>query len=181
MSNEQKIVEQWLDDVVIGLNLCPFAAKPRRNNQIRFTVSQALSPEVLVADLYDELAMLEKSEPLEIETTLLIVPNMLGDFESYNQFLDIADGLLIEHGWEGVFQVASFHPNYCFADTKPDSAENLTNRSPFPILHLLREDSLTKALDKMATPDEVFKQNIRTMNNLSADKVASLFPYLKNS
>jgi len=179
LSNEQQQVEQWLDNVVIGLNLCPFAAKPRRNKQIRFKVSQALTDEVLIADLFDELRFLEKTPASELETTLVIVPNMLAKFDDYNQFLDITDNLLIEYNWEGIFQIASFHPNYCFAVTNPNDVENLTNRAPYPILHLLREDSLTTALENMTAPDEVYKRNIHTMNQLSKQQIQTLFPYLK--
>jgi hypothetical protein len=178
ISKQQQEVEQWLDDVVIGLNLCPFAAQPRRNNQIRLTVSHALTPEVLVADLYDELSFMAHTEASEVETSLLIVPDMLLNFDDYNEFLDIADGLLIDNDWEGVFQIASFHPDYCFADTQADSVDNLTNRAPYPILHIIREDSLSKALDNMASPDEVYKRNIRTVNHLTPEQIHSLFPHL---
>jgi len=178
MTEQQKAVERWLDDVVIGLNLCPFAAKPRSNNQVRFVTSGADSSEALLTHLYDELKFLEKTPSQEVETTLLIIPNYLADFDDYNQFLDIVDELLISFEWEGVFQIASFHPNYCFADTEPDSVENLTNRSPYPILHIIREASMEKALKYMTAPDEVFKRNIETMNTLSVDEIKALFPYL---
>lgn len=178
MSSEQKAVEQWLDDVVIGLNLCPFAAKPRRNNQIRFVTSEAVTSEALLNDLYDELKLLENKPAEDIETTLLIMPKVLTSFDDYNQFLDIVDELLISFQWEGVFQVASFHPDYCFADTESDSVENLTNRSPYPILHLIREASMELALKNLTAPDEVFKRNIKAMSNLSAKEIKRLFPYL---
>jgi len=178
MSHEQQAVEQWLDDVVIGLNLCPFAAMPRRNNQIRFTTSDAQTSEDLLSHLYDELKFLEKTPAQEVETSLLILPFILADFDDYNQFLDIVDELLIEFEWEGVFQIASFHPDYCFADTESDSVENLTNRAPYPILHIIREASMEKALQNMTAPDEVFKRNIETMHNLSTDQIKHLFPYL---
>jgi hypothetical protein len=171
-------VETWLDDVVIGLNLCPFAAIPRKNDQVRFVVSQALSEEVLLADLHAELSFMNKSPALEVETSLLIVPDMLAKFDDYNQFLDLVDELLESFEWDGIFQIASFHPNYCFAETDPDSVENLTNRAPYPILHIIREESMEKALEKMTSPDEIYKRNIETMNNLSADKIRVLFPYL---
>jgi hypothetical protein len=171
-------VETWLDGVVIGLNLCPFAAIPRKNNQIRFMVSQALTEEVLLADLYAELTFMSKTPALEVETSLLIVPDMLNKFDDYNQFLDLADALLEEFEWDGVFQIASFHPEYCFAETDANSTENLTNRSPYPILHILREATMEKALEKMTSPDEIFKRNIETMSELSAEKIKVLFPYL---
>jgi len=178
MSNEQKAVEQWLDDVVIGLNLCPFAAKPRHNNQIRFVTSEAVTSEALLTDLYDELKLLENTPADDVETTLLILPKVLANFDDYNQFLDIVDELLFSFQWEGVFQVASFHPDYCFAETEPDSVENLTNRSPYPILHIIREASMEQALKHLTAPDEVFKRNIKTMDNLSEKEVKRLFPYL---
>jgi len=181
MSDEQNAVEHWLDNVVIGLNLCPFAAMPRRNNQIHFAVSKATSTDDLLNDLYHELKRLIDTPAKEIETTLLILPHILAKFDDYNQFLDTVDELLVEFDWEGVFQVASFHPDYCFTETAETSAENLTNRSPYPILHIIREASMEKALEHMASPDEVFKRNIKTMNNLSADEIRTLFPYLKNN
>jgi len=172
-------IETWLDNVVIGLNLCPFAAIPRENDQVRFTVSQALTEEVLLADLHAELTFMSQTPASDVETSLLIVPDMLAKFDDYNQFLDLVDELLEEFEWDGIFQIASFHPDYCFAETKPDSTENLTNRSPYPILHIIREASLEKALAKMMSPDEIYKRNIETMHNLSAEKIKVLFPYLK--
>ncbi len=173
-------VETWLDDVVIGLNLCPFAAIPRKNNQVRFTVSEALTEEVLLADLHAELTFMSQTPAKEVETSLLIVPDMLAKFEDYNQFLDLVDELLEAFEWDGIFQIASFHPNYCFAETAPNAAENFTNRSPHPILHIIREESLEKALEKMVSPDEIYKRNIQTMNDLSSEQLKRLFPYLLN-
>lgn len=178
-TSPQQLVEKWLDDVVIGLNLCPFSVQPRKKNQVRFKVSQALTPEVLVADLFDELNIINQSDSSEIETSLVIIPDMLLDFNDYNEFLDIADGLIIDNDWEGVFQIASFHPDYCFEDTEPESTENLTNRAPYPILHILREDSLTDALDNMSDPDEIYKRNIKTVSELSKDKIHALFTHLR--
>jgi hypothetical protein len=171
-------VETWLDNVVIGLNLCPFATIPRKNDQVRFTVSQALAEEVLLADLHAELTFMNKISALEVETSLLIVPDMLAKFDDYNQFLDLVDELLEAFEWEGIFQIASFHPHYCFAQTVPGTVENLTNRAPYPILHIIREQSLEKALEKMTSPDEIYKRNIETMNSLSTEQIKSLFPHL---
>ena len=181
MSTVISDVERWLDDVVIGLNLCPFAKIPRQNNQVRFVVSQALSEEVLLADLHAELTFMSQTPAEEVETSLLIVPDMLAKFNDYNQFLDLVDDLLVSFEWEGTFQIASFHPNYCFAETEPDSTENLTNRAPYPILHIIREASLEKALAKMASPDEIYERNIQTMNDLSDERIKDLFPYLHRS
>ena len=178
MGNEIKDVERWLDEVVIGLNFCPFAAKPHRNEQVRFVTSKATSEELLLTDLQDELTLLDQTPSSKIETTLLIVPEMLSDFHDYNQFLELVDELLVQFEWEGIFQVASFHPDYCFADAEPDSVDNLTNRSPYPILHILREDSIEKALENIADPGEVYKRNIETMKTLSSEQIKMLFNYL---
>ena len=173
-----KQVEDWLDDVVIGLNLCPFAKKPRQNNQVRLTVSKATTSEQLLTDLYNELSLLERTPAEEIETTLVIIDSLLTDFDDYNQFLDVVDELLEEFNWVGIFQIASFHPDYCFSDTEPNSRENLTNRAPAPIFHIIREHSMEKALHMMSAPDEIFKRNIKTMNTLSPDKIKALFPHI---
>ncbi|MFK8066732.1 MAG: DUF1415 domain-containing protein [Gammaproteobacteria bacterium] len=168
-------VKTWLDEIVIGLNFCPFAAKSHRNKQVRFVTSNANREELLLIDLQAELTLLDQKPASKTETTLLIITDMLSEFEDYNQFLELSDQLLIEYEWEGIFQIASFHPNYCFADTPPDSIENFTNRSPYPILHILRESSIENAVDKVAAPDEIYKNNIKTLNNLSADNIKDLF------
>ena len=173
-------VKTWLDEVVIGLNLCPFAVIPCKNKQVRFTVSQALTEEVLLADLHDELTLMSEASAAEVETSLLIVPDMLTKFDDYNQFLDLVDELLITFDWGGIFQIASFHPDYCFAETKPNSTENFTNRAPYPILHIIREQSLERALEKMISPDEIYKRNIQTMAELPVEKIKTLFPYLQS-
>lgn len=178
MTSEIDQIKRWLDEIVVGLNFCPFAGKPHRNKKIRFVTSEAKESETLLLDLQDELTLLDQKSSEEIETTLLIIPKMLSDFQDYNQFLDYADQLLIEYEWEGIFQIASFHPDYCFADTEPDSVENLTNRSPYPILHILRENSIEKAIQDIAAPNEIYERNIRTINDLSSEKIKTLFYYL---
>jgi hypothetical protein len=171
-------VQHWLDRVVVGLNLCPFAAEPNRKGQIKIYVSTARTEEALLTDLQTELRELDRRSPTDLETTLLVVPYMLQDFEAYNTFLALVDALLQTFGWEGEYQVASFHPNYCFADTEPDDPENLTNRSPYPILHILREASISKALDAYADPDQIPAKNIQTVQHLSPEQQRSLFPHL---
>jgi hypothetical protein len=163
----------WLETVVIGLDLCPFAKREHVNNRVRFAVTDATSELHLLQALESELQLLFGDEL--IETTLLIHPDVLGDFAAYNQFLDLADGLLAQMNLEGVFQIASFHPDYQFAGTSPGDAENYTNRSPYPTLHILREASLARAID--ATPDisEVPTRNIKKMNSLSAEQLKALF------
>ncbi len=171
-------VKSWLQEVVIGLNLCPFASKPQRDKTIAFVVSQARDQEALLQDLHQQLQRLEETPVEELETTLVIVPDFLQDFDDYNQFLNWVDQLLTRGQWDGIIQVASFHPDYCFAGTDPDDAENLTNRSPYPIFHLIREDSLESVLQRFPDSDRIPETNIERMKQLSAKQKLALFPYL---
>ncbi len=171
-------VRNWLEQVVIGLNLCPFAAKPYQAKQIRFVVSPSLEQEKLLIELATELTLLSQKEPCEIETTLLIIPNMLESFEDYNQFLNHVDALIEQLNYQGIFQVASFHPNYQFGGTQPDDAENLTNRAPYPILHLIREASLERVLKHYPNPEQIPENNIHRVSNLTEQEKQTLFPYL---
>ncbi len=163
---------KWVEDVVVGYNLCPFAKRELVRNRVRFVVSEAKTEDELLQALHSELQRLE-DEP-EIETTLLIHPGVLQDFGPYNEFLDAADGLLAYLDMEGVYQIASFHPDYQFAETEPDAAENYTNRSPFPMLHLLREASLEAAIDSYPDVDGIPERNIELMNELGSDKMRSI-------
>lgn len=171
-------VERWLDQVVIGLNLCPFAAEPRRQGQIRFQVSTAMKPEEWLAELQAELRLLARMSPAELETTLLIIPFGLDTFEEYNDFLELAELLLQQFGWEGEFQIASFHPHYQFEGTNPGDAENLTNRSPYPLLHILREASIAEALEHYSRPESIPQRNIEQVRSLSDTQRQQLFPEL---
>ncbi|WP_029407102.1 DUF1415 domain-containing protein [Thiomicrorhabdus sp. Milos-T2] len=180
-NNNQAIlndVNQWLDKVVIGLNLCPFASQPYKNQQIRFTISHCDSDACLLEDLQNELNLLAETKAESIETTLLIVPNMLQDFYDYNDFLEYVDALIEDNQWQGIFQVATFHPNYQFGGTEPEDTENLTNRAPYPILHLLREASLEKAIEHYPNPEEIPEQNIETVSNLTLQQKSVLFPHI---
>ena len=171
-------VQQWLEEVVIGLNLCPFAAKPNRNKQIKIHVCEAANEEQLLEAIYQELRVLDETPVTELETTLVVAPNQLADFADYNQFLDLIDALIIQTGNEGTYQVASFHPDYCFFGTEPDDAENLTNRSPFPIFHLIREESMEKVLQHYPNPEEIPDRNIERVRNLTSQQIKKLFPFL---
>ena len=171
-------VEQWLDEVVIGLDLCPFAARPRREKRVRIAVSHATDDEALLNDLQAELERLSDTPAAELETTLLAIPNMLEDFADYNDFLDAVDLWMEQFGWEGELQVASFHPQYQFADTEADDPGNLTNRSPWPLLHIIREESLEKAIEHYPEVDRIPERNIARMNALSGEERAKLFPHL---
>lgn len=173
-------VETWLTDVVIGLNLCPFAAKPHRLNQIRIDIFNGNTEQALLDHLQVELERLDQEPAEQLETTVIVIPHMLIDFFEYNQFLDYADFLVRKGGWEGVYQIASFHPDYCFADAAPGDASNLTNQSPYPILHLLREHSLEEAIEKYPDTDAIPETNIKKMNHLEKTDIERLFPYLRS-
>lgn len=164
-----KIIDEtrvWLEKAVIGLNLCPFAKAVHSTDRIRYCVSDARSQDALVADLSRELLALQAVDPQTCETTLLIHPHVLSDFLEYNDFLDVADATVAALGLTGEIQVASFHPLYRFADTGPDDIENFTNRSPYPMLHLLRESSIERAM--AAAPDSatIYQRNIETLRQL---------------
>ena len=171
-------VEQWLDEVVIGLDLCPFAARPRREKRVRIAVSHATDEEALLNDLQAELERLSDTPAAELETTLLAIPDLLEDFADYNDFLDAVDLWVEQFGWEGELQVASFHPHYQFADTDADDPGNLTNRSPWPLLHIIREESLEKAIEHYPDVDAIPERNIARMKALGPDERKRLFPYL---
>jgi hypothetical protein len=156
----------WLEKAVIGLNLCPFAKSVYLKNQIRYRVSEAETKEVLLQDLISELEFIAKTPTAEVDTTLLIHPKVLDDFFDYNAFLQVADKALRQLGLESVIQIASFHPQYQFADTEADDIENYTNRSPYPILHLLREESVSKAVDSVTDAEAIPEKNIETMKKL---------------
>lgn len=171
-------IDHWLYNVVIGLNLCPFALKPYKNKQIRTVVSECTDEACLLEEILNEFKRLETTDVKELETTLLVVPNMLQDFYDYNQFLDYVDALIEQSNWTGIFQVATFHPDYQFAGTKPEDAENLTNRSPYPILHLLREESLEKAIARYPNPEQIPETNIKRVQDLNQVERKALFPFL---
>ena len=151
---------------MIGLNLCPFAENPYRSNRVCFAVSEQRSAAGLLEDLRSELLALACAEPGERETTLLIHPWVLADFTEYNDFLEVCDATVAELNLEGELQVASFHPQYQFAQTQPDDIENYTNRSPYPMLHLLREASVERAVAAVGDTEEIYRRNIRTLRAL---------------
>ncbi|MFT3897769.1 MAG: DUF1415 domain-containing protein [Thermomonas sp.] len=167
-------VRRWLERAVIGLNLCPFAKAVYAKRQVRIVVSDATTERALLEQLGEEMALLRDTPAQEIDTTLLVHPRVLQDFLDYNDFLDDADALLEAMELGGVLQVASFHPHYQFADTEPDDAGNLTNRAPWPILHLLREDSVDRAVAAYPEPDAIVERNIATMRELGANGYAKL-------
>jgi hypothetical protein len=159
----------WVDRAVIGLQLCPFAKAPQVRGQVRYVASEAADADALLGDLVDELKLLAAAPPDRIETTLLVHPRVFSQFEDHNDFLEIAEAALAALDLEGVIQIASFHPDYRFAGSEPDDIANATNRSPHPTLHLLREESIERALATFADPDSIFEANIRTMERLGTE------------
>jgi len=149
----------WIKSVVIDCNFCPFAAKPFNDNSIRFTVSRADDLKAALGSLLTEVYHLDE-EP-KTETTLLIFPESFDSFEDYLDLVDAANHLLAQEGYDGVYQLASFHPEYCFADADPDDPANYTNRSIYPMLHLLREESVEKALRFFKEPEQIPERNMR--------------------
>lgn len=154
---------RWLERAVIGLNLCPFAKAVHVKGQIRYSVSVSRSTGALRSELIRELQVLADADASDIDTTLLIHPNVLTDFFDYNDFLQVADAAVAELKLDGLIQVASFHPHYQFAGTEADDIGNCTNRSPYPTLHLLREASVTRAVTAFPEAGDIFEKNIKTM------------------
>ena len=169
----------WVTRAVVGLNLCPFAKAPLVKGQVRFIVSDARDLPALLLHLADELRHLAQADPAETETTLLIHPQVLADFTEFNQALDAVDSLVDALGLEGQIQVASFHPQYQFAGTDAHDMGNATNRSPYPTLHLLREDSIDRAVEAFPEPEAIVDANLRALDALGADGWAALVAQCK--
>jgi hypothetical protein len=165
---------RWLERAVIGLSLCPFAKAVHQKGQIRWVVSRARDPEALAAELAAELRRLAAACPELVDTTLLIHPQVLQDFDDYNDFLDVADAVVDTLGLEGELQVASFHPDYRFAHAGPDDPAHLTNRSPYPMLHLLRESSIARAVASFPDASTIYERNIETLRALGSARFAEL-------
>lgn len=164
--------ERWLNTVVIGLNLCPFAKRELTHSRIRFTVTKHANLITLLEALEAELVFLQNNP--DTATTLLIHPNALRDFIEYNDFLTIVDDLLEQLNLHGIFQIASFHPDYQFAGTGINDAENYTNRSPYPMLHILREPDVEQAIAHYPDADSIPDKNIKHLQTLGRDKMQRL-------
>jgi len=158
--------ESWLERAVIGLNLCSFAKSVFVKKQVRYALTAAGNANELLAELEHELNLLAATDPAELDTTLLIHPQAMTDFLDYHFFLAEADPLLKNLGYEGIFQIASLHPQYEFAGSAPDDIANFTNRSPYPTLHLLRESSIDRAVAAFPDAADIFERNIETMERL---------------
>ncbi|KQN97287.1 MULTISPECIES: DUF1415 domain-containing protein [Stenotrophomonas] len=160
---------RWLEKAVIGLNLCPFAKAVYVKEQVRFVLSDATTPEALLEELAEELLFLRDTPAEQVDTTLVVHPQVLTDFLDYNDFLDNADAAVEALDLQGILQVASFHPHYQFAGAAPDDVSNYTNRAPWPTLHLLREDSVERAVAAFPDPDVIVERNIATLDRLGVD------------
>ncbi len=159
----------WLERAVIGLNLCPFARAVHARKQIRWVVSAVSTEADLLEVLAEELKLLDATDPTQVETTLLIHPAVLTDFLDYNRFLKKADRLLERANLQGVLQIASFHPDYCFAGAERQAMSNYSNRSPYPLLHLLRESAVEQAVRSHPDTAQIFLRNIETLERLGAE------------
>ena len=160
---------RWLERAVIGLNLCPFAKAVHTKGQIRWVLCEATDPAALRELLAQELQFLADADPLAVDTTLIVHPQVLQDFADYNDFLDVADDTLQALELDGTLQIASFHPDYCFADAQADDIANASNRSPHPTLHLLREDSIEGAVAVFPEAESIYERNIETLQRLGAE------------
>ena len=164
-----KDMVRWLERAVIGLNLCPFAKGVHVKNRGRYRVSDASTPEGLLEDLIEELTFLRDADPQEVDTTLLVHPGVLQDFLDFNDFLDVVDAAVEDLELDGVLQVASFHPDYQFADADPDDVENYSNRAPYPTLHLIREESLDRAIEAFPEAEDIYETNKATLRKLGLE------------
>lgn len=171
MNDEDVIaaMRNWIEKAVIGLNLCPFAKAVYVKNQVRFVVSHAPHLDGLLEDLDRELDFLAAADPEAVDTTLLIHPTLLPDFLDFNDFMQLADVAIDEHGLDGVIQIASFHPAFQFDGTEPDDIGNFTNRAPFPTLHLLRESSIERAVAAFPEAETIYERNIKTLQELGIE------------
>jgi hypothetical protein len=167
----ERHIRRWLDDFVVGLNLCPFARPLLGAPNLRIAVCEETSPSALLRAVLLELDSLQCSTEQEVATTLLVFPRALQDFNDYLLFLDEAQDLLVESGLEGLVQLASFHPQYQFAGETPDAASHYSNRAPYPMFHLLREDMVSRALEDFPDPEQIPDRNIDTLNGIGAEEL----------
>lgn len=164
--------QKWLSSVVIAHNLCPFAKREFETGRIHYRVIETAETESQLEQLLRQCAVLDSN--LEIETSLIIFPSALQDFEDYLDLLETATALLNDHGYEGIYQLASFHPDYRFDGAAPNAPSNYTNRSPYPMLHILREASLEAALKTYAHPENIPKRNIEHADKLGLTAMQAL-------
>lgn len=167
---EQGVTKQtrcWVKTVIVENNFCPFARRELERGSIRYSVKPDRDAKSALQTVIDECIQLDNNE--DIETTLLIFPEGFQDFEDYLELVELAEGLLADQGYESVYQVASFHPDYCFAGAEQNDAANYTNRSPYPMLHLIREASLEQALNSYPEPEKIPERNIERARELGLE------------
>ncbi|NDV11602.1 DUF1415 domain-containing protein [Crenobacter caeni] len=162
----EQVTRRWVEEAVIGLNLCPFARSVYVEGRVRIVVSAARHLDAFLEDLDRELDTLSDADPAKIDTTLLVHPTLFPDFETFNDVLELAEEVVDEHALTGVIQVAHFHPDFRFEDAEEDDVANCSNRSPYPTLHLLREASIERAVSALADPDAIYRANIETLHKL---------------
>jgi len=160
------VTRRWVAEIVVGLNLCPFAHQPLKQGTISYRLSRATDREGVYAELLQALEAFLHADPREEATGLFICPDALADFADYNDFLELTDAVLAEADLEGWVQIASFHPGYCFADAAPDDPANYTNRSPYPMFHFIREEELARALEHYPNPEAIPERNIALLREL---------------
>lgn len=176
--NQEQAIKHWLEQVVIGLNLCPFARQPYLKESVRVIYESASCHKKITETLLEELKLIDSATEAEIETSLIVLPNALPSFEEYLDFFDECNQMLVSHDYEGVYQLASFHPEYIFAGEEFEERSNATNRSPYPIIHIIRESGIDRAVAAHKNTDLIPDNNIRTLNELSDTEFASLFYWL---
>lgn len=165
-------IKHWISKVIVGLNFCPFAKKELERDTIRYQVAQTTAIKGALDVLLEELALLDAQQ--DIQTTLIIFPHGFAEFDDYLDLVDMANVLIAQSGYQGLYQLASFHPHYCFEGEEYSDPANYTNRSPLPILHILRESSVEKALQHYPHPESIPDNNITKARQLGADYLQSL-------
>ena len=164
----------WLYKIVVGLDLCPFASAVINDQRMRLEVTDSSTLEATLAAVLGELDLLQQLDESSIATSLLVFSHGFDDFDDFWSLVDIANELLQQVGLEGVIQIASFHPDYCFDGVPEDDVSHYTNRSPFPMLHFIREAQLSRVLENYPNPGEIPENNIRRLQELGKDEVLKL-------
>ncbi|GGO77239.1 hypothetical protein GCM10011348_06300 [Marinobacterium nitratireducens] len=170
------LMKRWVEVMVVGENLCPFAAPDVRHDRVRYAISDARLPGSLVREFLAELDLIQRTPESEIATTLLVVPHLLDHFDDYLDMLAFCEDLLAEAGLDGVFQLASFHPGYLFEGVPEDDLSHWSNRAPFPTLHLIREGQMSRVLMHHPDPDAIPERNIAHLRELGRERLIELFP-----
>ncbi len=164
----------WVQRFVIGLNLCPFAAPVLRQQGLQIAVCETTDSQGLMRAVLEQLDLLHQQDEYSVATSLLVFSHALKDFDDYWQFVGLAEQLLADAGLEGVIQIASFHPDYCFAGVDPEDVSHFSNRSPFPMLHFIREAHLSRVLDTVSDADSIPEANIRRLRTLGREAIDQL-------